>query len=92
MVMEKQEKREQTGPGQDQPSGQTSITDPAGTVPVLWAGMVPSGNQRQSSMWISNTEFQADLGRDVDCIQINAFSCAEKVSGKNQLTAVQVLS
>lgn len=30
MVTEKQ-KREQTGLGQDQPSGQTSITDPAGT-------------------------------------------------------------
>lgn len=47
MVMEKQEKREQMGPGQDQPSGQTSTTDPAGTVPLLWAGVVPSGNQTE---------------------------------------------
>lgn len=99
MVTEKQ-KREQTGLGQDQPSGQTSITDPAGTVPVLqagavpvlWAGMVLSGNQRQSSLWISNLEFQAGLGHDADCIQINIFSFAEKVSGKNQLPALQVLS
>lgn len=75
MVKEKQ-KREQTGPGQDKSSGQMSITDLGGTV-LLWAGLVPSGNQRQNSMCISNMEFQAGLGCDADCIQINTFSGAE---------------